>query len=471
MLFWAVDNPAPANYLLISGDRDFSNALHQLRMRKYTILLAQPPKALAPLVAAARSVWLWTSLSFGGAPLSSGESSQLANDFNFERIQKPVVELNQLNQPMVSNSEDPPIDCQQTHTTGRLLDLKDKGKNILKTEYQPNISRSSSLPVIWSEPKNNDQLKPAQSQMKLFRKAPHEFFRTSEPTVSNSSSTPNLPSNQDLSGSCRLYPNDITSRTNNPHMQSMSGQDNMPFPVSHTDIFQRIPSPINGSKLSAVPNLIPDMNKLRTPQYPFNVKSTPVCHQQTKEGSNASTTQCNLGSSHLLPTGHNLHGGQALHEKNLNHKHLQGSEHTLSSHSTGIANTRFNNGIWRVQGCPPPSESEQCHIGIILLALNTLKVEKVMPTEENISDFISYGDAKYRIPDVKRALDLAIKQSVVTKQSLGALQFYVGKNEKLWKCVNIIGGNLKQYPKTWDGIQKFLTSSSGRSAILASPCR
>ena len=38
MLFWAVDNPAPANYLLISGDRDFSNALHQLRMRRYNIL-------------------------------------------------------------------------------------------------------------------------------------------------------------------------------------------------------------------------------------------------------------------------------------------------------------------------------------------------------------------------------------------------------------------------------------------------
>ncbi|KAI7725990.1 hypothetical protein M8C21_015245 [Ambrosia artemisiifolia] len=61
MLFWAVDNPAPGNYLLISGDRDFSNALHQLRMRKYNILLAQPQKASVSLVAAAKSVWLWTS--------------------------------------------------------------------------------------------------------------------------------------------------------------------------------------------------------------------------------------------------------------------------------------------------------------------------------------------------------------------------------------------------------------------------
>lgn len=83
MLFWAVDNPAPANYLLISGDRDFSNALHQLRMRRYNILLAQPQKASAPLIAAAKSVWLWTSLSAGGPPLSSGESSQFANGYSF----------------------------------------------------------------------------------------------------------------------------------------------------------------------------------------------------------------------------------------------------------------------------------------------------------------------------------------------------------------------------------------------------
>ncbi|CAH9139539.1 unnamed protein product, partial [Cuscuta epithymum] len=70
MLFWADDNPAPATYLLISGDRDFSNALHQLRMRRYTILLAQPKKASAALVAAAKTVWLWTSLLTGGLPLS-----------------------------------------------------------------------------------------------------------------------------------------------------------------------------------------------------------------------------------------------------------------------------------------------------------------------------------------------------------------------------------------------------------------
>ncbi|KAJ4866364.1 putative endonuclease or glycosyl hydrolase with C2H2-type zinc finger domain [Raphanus sativus] len=91
MLLWAVDNPAPANIMLISGDRDFSNALHQLSMRRYTILLAHPPHASAPLVAAAKNVWLWTSLASGGPPLTSGESS-------------PVSELAQSSKPTGSSS-------------------------------------------------------------------------------------------------------------------------------------------------------------------------------------------------------------------------------------------------------------------------------------------------------------------------------------------------------------------------------
>ncbi|GFP88584.1 hypothetical protein PHJA_001002100 [Phtheirospermum japonicum] len=81
MLFWAVDNPALANYLLISGDRDFSNALHQLRMRRYNILLAQPVKAAAALVAAAKCVWHWTSLVYGGPPFTrTGEHSDGISD-------------------------------------------------------------------------------------------------------------------------------------------------------------------------------------------------------------------------------------------------------------------------------------------------------------------------------------------------------------------------------------------------------
>ncbi|KAJ6434638.1 hypothetical protein OIU84_018199 [Salix udensis] len=100
MLFWAVDNPAPANFLLISGDRDFSNALHQLRMRRYNILLAQPKTASAPLVAAAKSVWLWTSLLAGGRPLAEGELQQPGS-----KMKEPVDSFSE--KPHVANQNSP----------------------------------------------------------------------------------------------------------------------------------------------------------------------------------------------------------------------------------------------------------------------------------------------------------------------------------------------------------------------------
>ena len=110
MLLWAVDNPSPANFMLISGDRDFSNALHQLSMRRYTILLAQPPRASAPLVAAAKYVWLWTCLASGGPPLTSGESSRLVDSgrslvSNYEEAKGPVSEQSQSNKPTDSTPD------------------------------------------------------------------------------------------------------------------------------------------------------------------------------------------------------------------------------------------------------------------------------------------------------------------------------------------------------------------------------
>ncbi|CAN8277380.1 unnamed protein product [Cochlearia groenlandica] len=92
MCLWAADNPAPANFMLISGDRDFSYALHQLRMRRYNILLAQPPHASAPLAAAAKNIWLWTSLASGGSPLTNAESAKAVNNGPCEqpRFSKPI---------------------------------------------------------------------------------------------------------------------------------------------------------------------------------------------------------------------------------------------------------------------------------------------------------------------------------------------------------------------------------------------
>ncbi|GJN31589.1 hypothetical protein PR202_gn00128 [Eleusine coracana subsp. coracana] len=68
MLFWAFDNPPPGNFLLISGDRDFSDLLHRLRMKRYNILLVRPSNASSQiLAAAAKTVWLWETLAAGDA--------------------------------------------------------------------------------------------------------------------------------------------------------------------------------------------------------------------------------------------------------------------------------------------------------------------------------------------------------------------------------------------------------------------
>jgi hypothetical protein len=134
MLFWAVDNPAPANFMLISGDRDFSSALHQLRMRRYNILLAQPQKASVPLIAAAKTLWLWTSLSAGGPPLSSGESSQLTNgEPSISRASS--VPVNELKRRSIS---------QASHPSKRIA-IGDNSQSSEKWNFSPTLANRAPL--------------------------------------------------------------------------------------------------------------------------------------------------------------------------------------------------------------------------------------------------------------------------------------------------------------------------------------
>ncbi|KAG6644887.1 uncharacterized protein LOC122317907 [Carya illinoinensis] len=188
MLFWAVDNPAPANFMLISGDTDFSNALHQLRMRRYNILLAQPQNASAPLIAAAKTVWLWTSLSARGHPLSSGESSQFANGHhtsNLETSQYQLYESIQLSQPMIySSSENLSFGNQRPSGSERVGDNKNKGKNGRKTINQSSMSWPSNVPASTQESKNNDYpYQQEHTEPNQFKKAPHELYGFVEPVV------------------------------------------------------------------------------------------------------------------------------------------------------------------------------------------------------------------------------------------------------------------------------------------------
>ncbi|KAH7666550.1 Meiosis regulator and mRNA stability factor 1 protein [Dioscorea alata] len=149
MLFWAVDNPPPANFLLISGDRDFSNALHQLRMRRYNVLLAQPANVSPALVAAAKTVWLWTSLVSGGPPLPV--SSHLfidasANASSTAMIQKSISESAETSKSMDSSFESSCLGNQKGYGgNGGRYDNRYKAKQVGKNPNQPNSSTPKTM--------------------------------------------------------------------------------------------------------------------------------------------------------------------------------------------------------------------------------------------------------------------------------------------------------------------------------------
>lgn len=457
MLFWAVDNPAPANYLLISGDRDFSNCLHQLRMRRYNILLAQPQQASAPLTAAAKTVWLWTSLAAGGPPVTSGESSQLAN---VSSKCVAITSQSRYPEPIQLSSESLSLGTPNSNANIRVGDTISNGKYFHNALNQPAISRTLSSGVIQETKSNSYTYQPEFTQTKQFKKAPHEFFRGGGSAVTATMSAPNFfPGNSDPAGN---NGSSTISGGQNPYSQFVRPNNSMQIHASPHGNFSMNPKPDGIRPLASFTNT-PDIGKLGISER----QVAPNFHRQAvEELKTGSLDSHNLGTLNAPNKGHLTHNNQ------MNKWHPRGPGFPLLPSSPVVGNTTFSTDIWGAQGRPSPSDYVQGLIGIILLALDTLKAEKVMPTEANITDCIRFGELKHQNTDVRKALDSAIEQNMVVEQRLGTLQLYVGKNERLWKCVNTTGGNPNQYPKgTWDQIQKFLTSSAGRSAILASHCR
>ncbi|KAG5244616.1 nucleic acid binding protein [Salix suchowensis] len=467
MLFWAVDNAAPANYLLISGDRDFSNALHQLRMRRYNILLAQPQRASAPLLAAAKSVWLWTSLLAGGPPLSEGESLQPdSNSYmsSSDSLQTPLSDAAQLKQPADSYSENPYLASQKSPYTARAYDNKQKGKNIRRSPSQTNGSMTTSVPLWTQEDQHNTN-----------SHQPGTYF----PRVPLSGPAPDFIHGNTNFAWCDVpyvngnHQNHYTQqlRPNNSAMQPEFAAGGFYPP---TNLHPRAPFPMparpNGTSSMPAPYMSgPNIGNLNISGYSnFNPQrqNPEVKHDSRKK------LPRSISSSNSLD-GNMTHNSPSVYLDEMpNHRYPSCPEYPPSSSSAMGAGVAPGSVIWGSPGCPKPSEYIQGLIGVVLLALNTLKSEKIMPTETNIADCIRYGDQKHRNTDIKKALECAIEHQMVVTQSLGAMQLFVGKNEKLWKCVNPIGGSPKKIPKaTWDEIQHFLISSAGRSAILASQCR
>ncbi|KAK2976334.1 hypothetical protein RJ640_008788 [Escallonia rubra] len=490
MLFWAVDNPAPGNYLLISGDRDFSNALHQLRMRRYNILLAQPQRASAPLLAAAKSVWLWTSLLAGGPALTDGESPPFV-DNSYGHISKPdqlrnaVTEPIQVSQPADTSYNGAHLGNQKFLNGARGTDSKQKAKQVKKNLSQPTIPRVSSAPTGIQEHYNSANFRQMGSLHPNHFNDPQDLSGSYNAKAPLGGAVPNVfPGNRDFS---RTSSNNFQSSYENYHPQPLRPSNLPPqaataiapgsfFPPNLPNRSPHfMPPRRDGHIFTSGPSTnVPDIGKRNLSEYPNRDYNPPTFHSRNgaELNQNSSSETPNRANLKSPQKGHIVHKKSTNYHDKVNKKYPSvGSEFPPSSSTMSTANIS-GSGVWGTPGCPIPSEYIQSLIGVILLALNTLKSEKIMPTEANIADCIRYGEPKKQNTDVKMALDSAIEQQLVVKQNLGALQLYVRKNEKLWNCVNPIGGDLKQYPQaTWDEFQNFLTSSVGRCAIVASECR
>ncbi|KAD3067512.1 hypothetical protein E3N88_35392 [Mikania micrantha] len=445
MLFWAVDNPAPCNYLLISGDRDFSNALHQLRMRKYNILLAQPQKASISLVAAAKCVWQWTSLLAGGRPLTN------IDEFVDNSVHAPVSEPLQMPDNVYANSPNP-VSQKPIRTT----DSKPKGKPIRKNLSQP----------LFSSPPFETQINSNSHQPGYNMHHPGHI-----PNVSSTGSNPNH--NPDYSWNDG---NNMPGYQDHHHNHPQSVNPVYPSPgtpaLAPINFFPPNPSHIRPTQYPSPhrPDFVSDSSKIYVPdnsgrQHYASMKKAIPKQNSVDSPNNAYTNSPQKG--HVMPN------KSQFHKDTINrHPPVVNNPEFQPSSSSALDSTTNNCGVWGTPGCPKPSEYVQGLIGVVLLALSSLKIEKIMPTEANIIKCIRYGNPKQHNIDVKKALDSAVKQQLVVKQNLGALPFYVGKNEKLWKCVNPIGNNIKDHSKaTWDELQKFLSTPAGRSAIISSQCR
>lgn len=73
MFFWAMANPPPANFLVISNDARLTYGLQELGAKHYNIFLARDGNVSRRLLSSAKILWRWNSLRVGGPPeLSTG---------------------------------------------------------------------------------------------------------------------------------------------------------------------------------------------------------------------------------------------------------------------------------------------------------------------------------------------------------------------------------------------------------------
>lgn len=82
---YAIDSPAPATVILISGDRDFVYAVSVLCLRQYRVIVMAPTAAHASLKGQASVVYAWPGDVLPEAPSEDGTKSRATTIPDFFR--------------------------------------------------------------------------------------------------------------------------------------------------------------------------------------------------------------------------------------------------------------------------------------------------------------------------------------------------------------------------------------------------
>ncbi|CAM0906957.1 unnamed protein product [Alopecurus aequalis] len=494
MLFWAIDNPPPANYLLISGDRDFSNALHKLKMRRYNILLAQPPNVSQTLTAAAKSVWLWKSLVAGEPPLaqspyissiSSGNKDAVDTFNSSDATQDTNPQVQNTSQRDHQNGGNGKADKQlkvkpsrknQTDSVSKAASKKENSVDgVADNPNQPSqpstpssTSSSSSEPQggakvnQMSKPKNpplfqpKKPVKPSHSHQ---NSAPHDYFGSKNSGVSTESAPQTSGSDSGIvSGGLRPKYQNQSSQPPNPQNPAN------PRPHSGSGNFHT-------SNIHRSSSLPPQAGQNVVPTAPLQSwPSAPPYHAPPVNYPDMSS----LNISGYPMGGHNNQGLNINYHPNQSGavQPPYGSYGYRPPTPPNVSSNMQNAGQLGVNtGYPQPSSDSQILIKTILNALEVLKTEKLPPTEQHISDCICYGGANLPNFDVKKALELAMQHQAVVTQKLGAVAFYLPKNENIWKCVNTVDTNARHPKETLDAVHRYISSARGCSAVKNSRSR
>ncbi|CAL9068195.1 uncharacterized protein LOC103970413 [Musa acuminata AAA Group] len=496
MLFWAVDNPPPANYLLISGDRDFSNALHQLGLRRYNILLAQPPNVSQALVAAAKSVWNWKDLVSGGKPLhespyisktSGGTSlteaslsgSPAGKSDNWckgksKRCPNPIQPNSDLTTISGNTFMQPPPVSHDILTNSNVPQFN----NSMKNTDQMHIPTMPSMKAQESSYLNHatnfftqlpHQMLPSeanyscQSEAVSFKEAPHRFFQGNQPKSSNGAVADYAPPH--------------------PYFSMKDGKDfsnndksRWPHPLRPSDLLPPQPSTRPGNLSS------PNSQKYNLNAIPYRPSGAAFTSPQSWIGgppfSSGNLPEFSRVSISDDPSGghHNSSSFKSNPKPNISVSDHYGPQSYQTTYEEHVhrqpTNTRDSNlskdELWGKPGClSVPTEVQN-----VLCALRILKTDKMVPNEANIADCIRYGEMNIQNLNISMALSYAVHHQLLVMHKLGGnLPFYVEKNDVLWKCINPIDINAKHPKATWDAVLRFLSSTAGRASMMTSQCR